>query len=124
MVAVSAPTLVPGAAAAQTSGTQLRTQLPIVAIDSSRAIRDEPKIRARMRVIDRPGRRLNSLRSAANAYSGQISIELRGQSSQRFPKRSYGLETRTRGGDNRNVSLLGLPKENDWSSTRPTTTRR
>ena len=45
---------------------------------------------------------------------GQIAIELRGRSSQRFPKKSYGLETRTRGGGNRNVSLLGLPRENDW----------
>ena len=47
-------------------------------------------------------------------YAGRIGIERRGQSSQRFPKRSWGLELRDRKGDNRNAALLGMPADDDW----------
>ena len=50
-----------------------------------------------------------------NDYNGQISIEMRGSSSQQiFPKKSYSLETQTSTGENNNISILGLPDENDW----------
>ena len=59
-----------------------------------------------MRVFDRD-RRVDS--------SGPIGIELRGGTSQTFsPKKPYGLETRTRSGENRNDSLLGMPADDDW----------
>ena len=47
-------------------------------------------------------------------YRGRIGIERRGQSSQRFPKKSWSLELRDRKGDNRDVSLLGMPADDDW----------
>jgi CotH kinase protein len=47
-------------------------------------------------------------------YRGRIGIERRGQSSQRFPKKSFSLELRDRKGDNRDVSLLGMPADDDW----------
>ena len=47
-------------------------------------------------------------------FAGRIGIELRGQSSQRFPKQSWGLELRDRKGDNRNAALLGMPADDDW----------
>ena len=60
-----------------------------------------------------PGRMvLNAGRGGG--YRGRIGVELRGQSSLRFPKKSYALETRTVGGKNRNVGLLGMPPDDDW----------
>ena len=43
-----------------------------------------------------------------------IGIELHGQTSLGFPKNSYGIETRDSSGENLNISLLGMPRENDW----------
>ena len=56
----------------------------------------------------------NYLTDIYNIYDGLIGIEIRGNSSQNFPKKSYGFETRYASGENRNISLLGMPKENDW----------
>ncbi|NKB68872.1 MAG: T9SS type A sorting domain-containing protein [Candidatus Latescibacteria bacterium] len=91
------------------------SNLPIIVIDSgSQPIPDEPKISASMGLIDNgPGQR-NNLGDAFDGSQGPIAIELRGASTQNFPKKSYGLETRQADGTNRNVSLLGLPTENDW----------
>ena len=91
------------------------SNLPIVVIDTGgQAISDEPKIDAWMGVIDNgPGRR-NRLDAPFDGSQGPIAIELRGASTQSFPKKSYSLETRDQEGANRNVSLLGLPAENDW----------
>jgi subtilisin-like proprotein convertase family protein len=90
------------------------SNLPIVKINTNgQTIPDDPKITARMEIIDNgPGIR-NYLSDTA-AYSGFIGIERRGSSSQGFPKLSYGVETRDSAGNNLNVSLLGMPAENDW----------
>lgn len=111
LVAVALPSPRAAAGADPTSRT-LRTELPIVAIHSKSKIEDASKVTARMRVIDGPG--LNRVRDRARGYDGQIGIETRGSTSQRLPKKQYSLETRKRGGDNREVRLLGLPKEEDW----------
>jgi hypothetical protein len=75
-----------------------------VHIDVRGAIPQDKKKTARMVVRD-GGRAI---------YRGRIGIERRGQSSQRFPKRSWGLELRDRRGDNRDVALLGMPADDDW----------
>ncbi|MHC1731708.1 MAG: CotH kinase family protein [Bacteroidales bacterium] len=97
------------------------SNLPIVIIstDGSLAIPDEPKIKATMKIIDRgPGQR-NYITDQTNPlylnYSGRIGVELRGSSSQESPKKNYGLTTRMADDvTNNNVSLLGMPEENDW----------
>ena len=76
--------------------------LPRVHIDPARAVGEERKTPASMRI---PG---------AAGYRGRIGIELRGGASRRFAKKSYALETRTRGNSGRDVALLGMPAENDW----------
>ena len=86
---------VAGAAAAPAA----EAALPRVALDHQRAIRDEPKVRARLRL---PG------------YDGWAGVELRGQSSQSFAKKSYAVELRERGGKNRDAALLGMPADDDW----------
>ena len=73
--------------------------LPVLRIDAKRAIPNEPKVRARLAM---PG------------YRGRIGIEVRGQSSQQFPKKSYAIELRDRKGDDRKVPLLGMPADGDW----------
>jgi hypothetical protein len=91
------------------------SNLPIVVLDTyGQTIPDEPKIAAGMRIIyNGPGNR-NYLTDSLNHYDGHIGIEKRGSSSQMFPKKSYAVETRDSLGNNLNVSLLGMPEENDW----------
>jgi hypothetical protein len=54
------------------------------------------------------------LTDSSNVYSGNIGIEIRGATSAGYPQTPFGLETRTELGQNNNVSLLGMPAENDW----------
>ena len=91
------------------------SDLPIVIIDTEgREIVDEPKIMARMNIINNgPGQR-NHVDDPPNEYEGWIGIEYRGKSSRHWPKKPYNIETRTDSGENRNVSVFGMPKENDW----------
>ncbi|MCK5442755.1 MAG: CotH kinase family protein [Maribacter sp.] len=49
-----------------------------------------------------------------DTFTGSIAIEIRGASSQMFPKKSYGFETRDSNNQDLDVSLLGLPAEEDW----------
>lgn len=94
--------------------SELRSNLPIVIINTEgRTIVDEPKIMAKMRVIDLQNR-INSIKETETAYDGHIGIEIRGNTAQMFPKKSYTVETRFSDGSNNNVELLGFPKENDW----------
>jgi hypothetical protein len=93
----------------------ITSNLPIVIINTNGIeIPDEPKITGQMSIIDNGPGNLNNQYDPPNDYNGFIGIEVRGQSTQMFPKKSYGLETRDEQGENINVSLLGLPEENDW----------
>jgi hypothetical protein len=67
-----------------------------------------------MGIIDNGFGFINSINDPFNIYNGKISIEYRGSQSQSFPKKSYALETQNSIGNNNNVSLLGMPVENDW----------
>jgi hypothetical protein len=78
--------------------------LPRVSVDVRGAVPDGKKKTARMTVRD----------GGRTVYRGRIGIERRGQSSQRFPKKTWGIELRDRKGDNRNVALLGMPADDDW----------
>ncbi|MCI0511646.1 CotH kinase family protein [candidate division KSB1 bacterium] len=101
----------------ETAGTVNFTSsnLPIVVIDThGKQIVDEPKITADMGIIDHGVGVRNYLTDAFNNYAGKIGIEFRGSTSQSFPKKQYAVETRDAQGENLDVSLLGLPPENDW----------
>ena len=88
--------------------------LPIIKINTEgRTIVDEPKIMAKMQVINNANGR-NSFNDTNYEYDGYIAIEIRGNTSQMFPKKSFSLETRLSNGSNNNVSILGFPPENDW----------
>ena len=82
-------------------------------------IPDEPKVLATMQLIYRPDGSRNYLTDVSNPsflnYNGRIGIEIRGSSSQVLEKKPYGFSTLLADNDtNNNVSLLGMPEENDW----------
>ena len=92
------------------------TLLPLIVIDTEGLpIPNDPRITATMNLVNNGLGNYNHTSDPGNGYSGQISIEVRGESSAWFsPKKSYSIETQTDSGTNNNVSLLGLPQENDW----------
>lgn len=92
------------------------SNLPIVKIyTNEQEILDEPKIVADMYIINNGPGLINNSNQTNYDYQGKIGIEIRGSSSQQFPKKQYGFETRNANGiDDINVSLLGMPKESDW----------
>lgn len=93
--------------------TLTTSNLPIILIQTNgQWIPDDPKIDARMKIIDNGG--LNHINDIANGYDGNIAIETRGSTSQWFPKKPYGFETKDDTGEDVDVKLLGMPKENDW----------
>ncbi|MCX8489617.1 MAG: CotH kinase family protein, partial [Cyclobacteriaceae bacterium] len=72
-----------------------------------------------MKIISRQDGSRNYVTDKSTAshlvYNGRINIEFRGSSSQSLPKKSYGLSTlQANNVSNNNVSLLGMPSENDW----------
>ena len=80
-------------------------RLPQIVVNTNGGtIVDEPKINGQITI------------SVADivSYEGNIGIEFRGATSQSFPKKSYGLETRDANNLDLNVSLLGFPEEEDW----------
>lgn len=75
------------------------------------AIQDEPKITAQMTVTN-----YVVGEEPIVEYQGYIGIEYRGSSSlSMFPKKGYGIETRDETGEGIDVSLLGMPEEEDWA---------
>lgn len=94
----------------------LYTNLPIVVINTGgQNIVDDPRIIANMGIIDNGPGNMNCVYDPYNNYNGKISIEIRGASSQSVPKKQYGFSTLDANNLVQNVSLLGLPKENDFT---------
>ncbi len=90
------------------------SNLPIILINTNgQNILQNTKIMADMRVLnDSLGE--NYLNSTNFEFNGKVGIEIRGNTSANFPKKSYSVETRDFDSTNLNVKLLGLGKENDW----------
>jgi len=90
--------------------------IPIVVVETNGgfSIPDEPKIKARIKIIDHGPGQLNFVSDSGNIYDGNAGIEVRGAYSASLPQKPYGFETRDSAAENLNVSLLGLPEENDW----------
>ncbi len=96
--------------------TPLYTNLPIIVINTlGQTIKDDPRIVCDMGIIDNGPGNMNCVYDPYNNYNGKVSIEIRGSSSQSVPKKGYGFSTLDALGVNQvNVSILGMPKENDW----------
>ncbi len=84
---------------------QPEDRLPQININTrGNTLVDEPKIDASMTITE------NNIET----FNGNIGIEIRGSSSQMFPKKAYGFETRDSANEDVDVSLLGYPEEEDW----------
>lgn len=109
--------------------TQILTHsnLPIVVIDTDidpltglpLVIPDDPKVPGSMKIIYHPDGSRNYLTDISNPaflnYSGRLGIEIRGTTSALLDKKPYSLTTlRDDNVSNNNVSILGMPAENDW----------
>ena len=89
--------------------------LPLIMINTNGvSIPSEIKATIDFGVIDHGNGNLNYPDDPWNSYNGKAGIEYRGSSSMGFPKRNYGIETRSSAGLDSVVSLLGLPAEEDW----------
>ncbi|MFN8304326.1 MAG: CotH kinase family protein [Saprospiraceae bacterium] len=91
------------------------SDLPIIKITTNgQPILNEPKIEGLFTLIDNgPGQR-NYFHQDSFAYQGQIGIELHGNSTLGFPKKSYDLELRDTLGQDTSIAILGLPKGSDF----------
>ncbi len=91
------------------------SNLPIVIINTDgQEILDEPKIAAEMGIINNGGGLRNNIVDIPNEYNGKIGIEIRGQSSQSFPMKSYSIELWDDDNEGIDQALFGLPEESDW----------
>jgi hypothetical protein len=109
--------LVPGLLFFFVSIAQVLTSsnLPIIVINTNgQTIPDEPKITADMGIVYNGSDLRNNTADPFNHYNGKIGIEVRGQSSQMFPMKSYSIELRDASGNSQDKALFGLPKESDW----------
>ena len=94
-----------------------QSNLPIVRINTfGDEIPDEPAINATMEIVYNGTNGLNDSTEPANEFSGNISIELRGNSSQfLFPKNNFGIETKDADWlEDMDTSFLNFPTEEDW----------
>ena len=89
------------------------SNLPLVFISTEDSIVDDPRVGARMSIVNNDSG-LNHQTDHPTDYDGLVTIEIRGASSQAFPKKGYAFETVDEYGQNNNVALLGMPPENDW----------
>ena len=91
------------------------TNIPLIMINTNnQLIVDEPKINVDFKIIDNYPNSFNYPSDSGNIYSGIAGIEIRGSYSATLPQKPYGIETRDIQGNNNNVSLFGMPQENDW----------
>jgi hypothetical protein len=94
--------------------TVTSSNLPLVVIDTKgQTIVDGTKIDALMKVISNSSN-INKPTDPGNNYNGHVGIEYRGGKPKTGEQNPFNFETRDASGGNNNVSLLGLPAENDW----------
>ncbi|MFC4424972.1 CotH kinase family protein [Deinococcus navajonensis] len=114
---VSAQTTTPTTAptAAPVMPTNFTSPLPLLIIQTGgKTIVDEPKTPGTLAVISKAAGSTNRPGDTPTGFNGPIGIEVRGTTSQRFPKKQYLLETRDQNGKDVSVSLLGLPPGSNW----------
>ena len=90
------------------------TQLPIIVIETNEYGVYDSSVIASMGIITNSSGRYNRLTDSFTDYDGRIRLKLHGTYSLRFPKKSLRIELQDSTGDNNNVSILGLPAENDF----------
>jgi hypothetical protein len=91
------------------------TNLPVISLQTNeQVINADSTVVINMGIIYNGPGEMNSTNDSYNDYDGNVAIKKRGTTSLSFPKQSYSIETQDNSGQNLNVSLIDLPKENDW----------
>lgn len=90
--------------------------LPVLQVSTKggASIIEDVKVDASLVVIEDHDGTLQNLATRPHTFEGPIGIEIRGNTSAGFPKKSYGFETRDAAGDDFDAALLGMPAESDW----------
>jgi hypothetical protein len=98
--------------------TSVTSNIPIFIIDpGGPEIPNDPKIPATFRIAAEVAGSYSYTIGGTNTYQydGKIGIEIRGNTSAEWPKKSYGFETQDPvTSSSIDVSLLGFPAESDW----------
>ena len=92
------------------------SNIPLIIINTNnQIIVDEPKINVDFKIIDNYLQGLNYPNDSGNIYSEFTGIGTRGSYSATLPAKTlWHRKTRDIQGNNNNVSLFGMPQENDW----------
>jgi hypothetical protein len=72
------------------------------------------RVDAFMGIIDNGPGAYNKPTDSCNVFYGKVSIEVRGESSSEFPKRSYRFEFKDSLDRDSNAAILGMPANDDW----------
>ena len=90
-----------------------RFNLPVLLIDTSgqQILRNE-EITANLQVYNNNSG-VNTLNDKPNIIS-KVNIKIRGNSSTKYPKKQFSLELINGKGEEKESSLLGMPKESEW----------
>jgi hypothetical protein len=99
--------------------TSITSNLPIVVINTNGVVIDNnDKIPATFKITAPNGGGIHSfdINSGLNVFQfeSNIGIEIRGNTSIFWDKKSYSVEIRDAGGNGVDASLLGMPAESDW----------
>lgn len=92
---------------------EFTTDLPIIKITTSDLLNGENRVDGQLEIINK-AEGANEFVDPPNEYQGNITIKIRGQSSQFFPKKNYSFETQDLEGNDLDTSFLSFPKEEDW----------
>jgi subtilisin-like proprotein convertase family protein/spore coat protein CotH len=88
------------------------SNLPIVFINTTQPV-TEFTTSITMGIIDN-GTNRNYLGDPWNGYNGKAEINVRGNTTKNYPKKSFHIETDDSFGNEMSVPLLGMPSESDW----------
>ncbi|HRH39102.1 MAG TPA: CotH kinase family protein, partial [Flavobacteriales bacterium] len=91
------------------------SELPIVSLfTQGQEIPYDGKVDALMEIRYNGAGNITYITDPPNVYAGDIGIGIRGATSAGYPQRPFAIETRDSSGANLDVSILGMPEENDW----------
>lgn len=88
------------------------SNLPIVFINTPQTI-TEVESSATVGIVSNASG-INNVIDTWNNYSGKVGINVRGNSTKNFEKKSYSFETQDASGNPVGNSILGMPVETDW----------
>ena len=87
--------------------------LPIVVVNTNGDVVDDPKVKGTMGIIDNPSG-TNNINDPVNDYNGGIGIEIRGNSTQMFEKKSYTVQLWNAQDSTEASPVLGMAADSDW----------